>query len=132
MTSTVDIALVAIIKAALTTINNRVYHMTVWQTLSSEDVYPCVVYERVDDKNFDELDGNSPAWNGLFAVYVLANTDAELRTLADTLKSLSGVFDTTGWQQWSGDVEQYDAPVEMQEIGRKQTQLQVSLIRLES
>jgi hypothetical protein len=123
----VDSDLVDSIKAALATDN--VYHMEVFQQASVDNSFPCVVYIRISDAPIEELDANSGWWKATYAVYILAYDGEVMRSWADTLVgTLTGPYGN-GWIQWSEDAEVYSTPMELQELGIKQTQVSATVTR---
>jgi hypothetical protein len=121
--------LVCMIQRALNTL--KVYHFNVFRQLNANQAYPCVVYERANDDQLDpELDdGTSGYWTADFDVYIATNNDGDtLRDWSTKLTNLTAKY-LTGWCQVTGDVEQYDVPIELQEEGIMQTRLQFSIWR---
>lgn len=126
-TGVVDNDLVCHIKHYLNI--SKVFHLSAYQQLSPNEVFPCVVYERQDDVKIVELAGNSGVFTATFNVYLICPDTATLRLWQEQLACTDGEYTANGWLWIDNDVEQYDTPVELQELGERQSLTTFTYIR---
>lgn len=109
------------------------YHLEVAQdALDSDGLYPCIVYNLVDDVPHKELSGESGLYSATYEITVIARTSedlkyiaADIKTLADEDKNIQLTLDhpSCEWIRIETDTEGNEFAVEQQEKGYKTSSL---------
>lgn len=114
--------------SAVAICNQRVYHIEVYQALTSLDHYPCIVYQITENMADGELSGLSSFINSIYSVYVISKDSADLRTLGMEIMGFGEeeyndeIYETYGninWIHAENESEQGEFALEQEEKGYK-------------